>query len=118
MRALIAALGIATVLATPVWAAGVEGRFKVAGVSPNGGTYSGTVEVSRTADKIYKVNWMIGSKASLGTGIGDGSNYIAVGYQNNNSYGICLVVPKGDNAEAIWTSGGGKTLGAEQWTRE
>ncbi len=118
MRAWTAVVGGVLLAASPLSAADLTGHYRVAGKSPNGGSYSGTVDVTRTADKIYDVVWTIGSKKSVGTGIG-GGGHVAVGYKNNDSFGVCLIsLESGTRAEAVWTYAGSKNLGVEDWTRD
>lgn len=122
MRSWIAVVGGVLLATSPLSAAEFAGHYSVAGKSPNGGSYSGTVDITRTADKVYNVVWMIGSEKSVGTGIGSGSgsgSEMAVGYKNSDSFGICFLVLEGETqAKAVWTYAGSKKLGYENWTRD
>lgn len=61
-----------------VQSANIEGQYRLIGTNPgDGGTYTGTVRVSRTG-QTYSVVWTIGSQTFQGIGIyKDGSLSVA-----------------------------------------
>ena len=123
--ALIAAPGLA--LADP------SGTYNVVGRNTDGGTYKGTVEVSRMG-ATYKVVWVIGGKQSVGTGLdshfengdtivtgpaSDKDTGLSVGYLNKDSYGVATYYLQRDGSwQGVWTYGGSEHTTSENWTRQ
>ena len=110
------------------------GTYNVVGRNEdNGGTYKGTVEVSRTG-ATYKVVWVIAGKKSIGTGLGshfengntivtgpasDKDAGLSVGYINKDSFGIATYYQQSDGSwSGVWTSGGSQHTTSETWTRQ
>ena len=124
--ALIAAPSLA--LADPTGTYDLVGRN-----ADNGGTYKGTVEVSRMG-ATYKVVWVIAGKQSIGTGLGshfengdtivtgparDNDAGLSVGYINKDSFGIATYYLRPDGSwSGVWTYGGSQHITSETWTRQ
>jgi hypothetical protein len=94
-----------------------EGRYRVTGNNPGGGSeYSGTVTVERTGET-FRVIWQIGSQTFTGTGIG-GDKGLAVAYRSNEFSGLAIYGVDGDDWDGVWMVTDGRTLGTEKWRRE
>ena len=93
----------------------IVGRYNVEGRTPDGGAYSGTVEVVPTGDTL-RVTWVIDGQRYLGTGIGDDA-FITVSYRSGNDTGLVLLVNENGVWSGIWTYAGGTRLGQERWVR-
>jgi len=122
-------------IAAPALAkADATGTYNVSGRNASdGSTYTGTVEVSRTG-ATYKVVWNIDGKESTGTGLGshfehgdtiitgpatDNDTGIAVGYSNNDSYGIATYYLQSDGTwQGVWAYGGSENITTETWTKQ
>jgi hypothetical protein len=94
-----------------------DGRYRVTGNNPGGGSaYSGTVTVERTGET-FRVIWQIGSQTFQGTGIG-GDKGLAVSYRSSDFNGLAIYGADGDGWDGVWTVTDGRTLGTEKWLRE
>jgi hypothetical protein len=107
-----------TALATTLALAGdPEGRYRVTGNNPGGGTqYSGTVTVERTGET-FRVTWDIGNQTFVGTGIGSEKG-LAVAYRSGGQTGIAIYGPRGEGWEGVWAFTDGRNIGSETWTRQ
>jgi hypothetical protein len=100
-----------------VFAADLEGDYKVQGANPGGGgAYQGTVNVTKTGET-YRIVWVVGGTRYIGTGIGN-KDFLAVSYRSGNDTGLALYGTEGGNLIGVWTYAGGKEVGAEKWTRQ
>ena len=116
MRKVLLATALLLAGTTLALAADPEGSYNVEGANPGGnGNYSGTVTVEKTGDT-YRVVWDIGGTKYIGTGIGN-KDFIAVSYRSGNNTGLALYGEDGGNWLGVWTYAGGKTVGAERWSR-
>jgi hypothetical protein len=105
------------VAATAALAADPVGHYQVSGNNPSGGSqYTGEVTVSKTGDT-FKVVWIIDGTTYVGTGLGN-EDFIAVSYKSGDQTGLALFGPDNADWKGIWTYAGGKTIGAEKWTRK
>jgi hypothetical protein len=130
-----AVISACLLIAAPTLAlADPTGTYNVVGRNAdNGGTYKGTVEVSRTG-ATYKVVWTIAGKQSAGTGLGshfergdtivtgpasDKDTGLSVGYVNKDSFGIATYYLQRDGSwQGVWTYGGSEHTTSETWTRQ
>jgi hypothetical protein len=115
LKALFAAMMIC--LAAPAAFAGDPvGHYDVQGANMSGGgTYSGTVDVTRTGDTFHVI-WVIGDTTFIGTAIGN-DEFLAVTYRSGDDTGLALYSAKGDDWEGVWTYAGGTTIATENWTK-
>jgi hypothetical protein len=110
------------------------GTYSVTGHNAGGGgTYEGTVEVTRTGGT-YKVVWTIAGKNTIGTGLGshfengnsiitgpatDNDAALSVGYVSKDSFGIAQYYLQADGSwSGVWTYGGSKDVATETWTKQ
>jgi hypothetical protein len=115
----MALLGTALICAMvpAAWAADPVGHYTIQGGNMGAnGTYSGTVDVSRTGDTFHVI-WMIGGTTYVGTAIGN-DEFLAITYRSGDDTGIALYSAKGNDWEGIWTYAGGTALSTEDWTRQ
>ena len=92
------------------------GSYRVVGSNPGSSSqYAGTATVERTGDTL-RVTWVIGSMTYTGTGIGNDKGF-AVAYRTGNQTGVAIYGAKGDGWEGAWSYTGGRSVGAETWTR-
>ena len=124
--ALAAAFTVAAfgALADPV------GSFRVVGTNPDsGGTYQGTVTVSRNGET-YRVVWDVAGTRYVGTGLGavvenqrflvgpaDPADIaISIGYVSGNIFGMAMYFLQDDGTwEGVWTYGGSPKVAKETW---
>ncbi len=111
LRPLLALLALA---AGP--ASAQAGRYTVAGTNPvGGGTYGGTVTVSRQGEA-FRVVWLTGGDPVEGIGVVV-NDVLAVAYGGAGAPGACGVVAYNtagdDGFEAVWATMGGTALGTE-----
>jgi len=130
-RAIRAALAVLLLaLAAGQALAGPVGTFAVTGTNPDsGGTYTGTVTVSRTGDT-YRVVWNIAGTRYSGTGLGavirdktflvgpadENDIAISVGYVSGKTFGMAMYFLQEDGSwEGVWTYGGSDKVAKETW---
>ena len=112
----VAASAALLVSVTLGFAADPVGHYRIAGANPGGGDpYAGIVIVERTGET-YRVTWSVGGLTYVGTGIGNDKG-LAVSYQAGSQTGIAIYLAEGNGWKGAWTYSGGRTLGAEAWTR-
>ncbi len=115
---------------TSIALADPTGSYAVEGTNPgNGRGYTGTVDVRRTGET-YQVVWNVGGVEYIGTALGaaqvkDGftmgraskrDSVLAVSYISQNSFGLAFYVRQPDGSwNGIWTFGGSKQIGTENW---
>lgn len=111
---LIAGVLVALAPVAAAWGKDVAGRYSLAGRNPGGsGSYSGTVEVTRTGE-IYQVVWTVapGGTVYQGIGIQTGSSF-AVGYPQ----GVAAYTVNPDGSlTGLWAASGSNQVGQEDWT--
>ena len=117
MRATLLCLGLALSIGAPAAAADPAGQYAVRGENPGGGgTYRGSVEVTRTG-QTFRVVWVVGKDRFVGTGIGD-ETFVGVTYRSGNATGIALYAADGEDWKGVWTYDGGTQVGTERWVRQ
>lgn len=116
MRSLFVALAMLGGLVTAAFAADPVGTYKVQGTNPNGGSYTGTVTVTKTG-QTYQVVWEIGDTQFEGTAIGN-KDFMAVTYHSGDNTGLALYGEDGGNWRGLWTYAGGTKIASENWKRE
>jgi hypothetical protein len=117
MRRIVAASIALLSTVAVAFAADPTGSYTVQGTNPGGnGSYTGTVEVSKTGDT-YKVVWVVGGTRYIGTGIGD-KDFIAVSYKSGSDSGLALYGADGGNWAGVWAYSGAREMGTEIWKRE
>lgn len=108
--ALVAVLGVALVLAAPAVAADkvdLTGKYKCEGKNPQGGTYTGTVEIKKKGD-VYYLSWAIGPAETYeGIGLLEG-DVLAVSYTGGV---VAYKVEKGPKLVGRWTLSEGADKG-------
>lgn len=124
-------LGLAVLLlSAPLVLADPVGTYRVEGGNPDsGGTYQGTVEVTRTGD-VYQVEWLIAGQRFSGTALGgaivNGEFFVgpahpddiglSVGYVSGDSFGIAFYVKEPDGSwTGVWTYRGSRQIAPERW---
>ena len=116
MRKLII-FAAAMLLAATAAFAEPTGEYRVEGTNPGGGgTYRGTVSVTKTGET-YRVVWDIQGQRYIGTGIGN-KDFLAVSYRSGNETGLALYGEEGGSWVGIWAYQGGRNVGAERWRRQ
>ncbi len=104
-------------LAHTAFAGNPVGHYTVEGRNFDGeSTYSGTVDVTQT-DATYHIVWVIGSKTTVGTAIGN-KEFLAITYKSGKDSGIALYSAAKSDWDGIWTYAGGTTLSTEHWVRQ
>jgi hypothetical protein len=102
---------------TLAFAADPIGSYTIEGTNPGGnGTYSGTVEVTKTGET-YRMIWVVGGTRYVGTGIGT-KDFIAVSYKSGSDTGLALYGADGGNWAGVWAYSGARQVGTEIWKRE
>jgi hypothetical protein len=107
------------------------GTYQVQGKNPDGGQYTGVVEVMRTGET-YSVAWNVGGTKFIGTGLGAkfiGDRFemgpasaddtaISVGYISGKSFGMAMYFQQPDGTwQGIWTYGGSDKASLENWVK-
>lgn len=106
------------------------GSFDVEGKNPGSeSSYQGGVSVSRTGHT-YRVRWRVGRQTFIGTGLGatfkegkfvigpadKDDSLLAVSYISDGSFGLAFFIKRNDDSwEGIWTYGGSRKIGRENW---
>lgn len=117
MRRLVAVPFVLLFSVAAAFAADPTGNYTIQGTNPGGnGTYSGTVEVTKTGET-YRVIWDVGGTRYVGTGIGN-KDFIAVSYKSGSDTGLALYGADGGNWAGVWAYSGARNVGAEIWKRE
>jgi hypothetical protein len=98
----------------PVLAADdLEGSYRITlGANPDGGRYSGDVEIRRTGEA-YRLAWRIEDQAFGGVAIRAG-DLLGVGWGSPDSHGVVVYRVRGGALEGTWASAvSGEALGEE-----
>lgn len=106
------------------------GTYQVTGTNPDsGGTYTGTVTVTRTGET-YRVVWDIAGTRFTGTGLGavirnnkftigpadENDIAISVGYVSGKTFGMAMYFLQDDGSwNGVWTYGGSRDVASETW---
>jgi hypothetical protein len=95
---------------------GLAGRYEIVhGENPDGGTYSGTVEMTRQG-RIHDLRWYVPKLAYVGRGIRVG-DLLVVGYARGKAPGIVAYCMTSENGKGVWSYGGARGLGTEVISR-
>jgi hypothetical protein len=115
MRTIMLA-GILTVgFAAAASAAGIDGRYKVAGTNADGSPYGGTAEIVATGGPTCRIKWDTGSE-STGICMRSGNSFAAA-YQLGEHVGLVIYEIEGDGSmRGTWTVADSPGVGTEVLT--
>jgi hypothetical protein len=101
---------------TSATAAGLPGKYKVAGKNADGSPYSGTAEIVATSETTCRIAWQTGSTTSEGICMRNGDSF-AAGYSLGGSVGLVVYQMKADGTlEGLWTIADQEGVGVEVLT--
>ncbi len=101
---------------TSASAAGLPGKYHVAGKNADGSTYSGTAEIVATSETTCRITWQTGSTTSQGICMRNGNSF-AAGYSLGDSIGLVVYQMKPDGTlEGLWTIADQDGVGVEVLT--
>ncbi len=92
---------------------GIAGQYRIAAAAnPGGGTYNGSVAITRSGD-VYHLGWTIaGSPGYAGVGLHVG-NVLGVGWSTNSTPGVVVYEVSGGKLDGRWVSGSASGVGTE-----
>jgi hypothetical protein len=95
---------------------GLAGQYEIVhGESPDGATYSGTVQMARQG-RIHDMRWYLPDLAYVGRGIRVG-DLLVVGYARGKAPGIVAYCMTSENGNGVWSYGEARGLGKEVISR-
>ena len=78
-----------------------QGSYNVAGINPNGSSYSGRVNIARQGDR-YRFDWRVGSSSYQGVGTLDG-NVMVVNW--GGSTPVVYALAADGTLKGLWSNG-------------
>jgi hypothetical protein len=113
LKVLSVGVAVLTLLSGRVSAQSIEGDYKCAGSSPDGGEYAGKVSISKLGAPIYTLKWDLGTGGSyVGTGVFE-DGILAAAYGGGKPYGLVIYQVKGGKLQGKWLIGGQAGVGEE-----
>jgi hypothetical protein len=101
---------------TSASAAGLPGKYQVAGKNADGSAYAGTAEIVATSETTCRISWQTGSSTSEGICMRNGNSF-AASYALGDSIGLVVYQMKSDGTlEGLWTIADQGGVGTEVLT--
>lgn len=94
-------IGALALLAGPASAQGLSGSYTAEGRNPDGSAYSGTVQLTHSAN-VVSMAWRVGSSSYIGTGVQEG-RVITVNWGADTPV-VYVVMPDG-SLHGTWANG-------------
>lgn len=107
-RAVIGAVAALGLLAGSALAQGLTGSYGAQGRNPDGSTYTGTVQMTQSAD-VISMAWRVGASSYIGTGVKEG-RVLTINWGEATPV-VYVVMPDG-TLHGTWADG----LGLEKLT--
>ncbi len=113
MRRILHLAAAAAVLAQPVSAQSIGGRYQVQGTNFDGSPYGGEAEINLTSGTTCEIVWTTGSTSSNGICMRNDDSF-AAGYVLGDKIGLVIykLMPDG-SLNGLWTIAGQEGNGAE-----
>lgn len=116
MKHLIAILFAFAILALPVQAQSIGGRYQVEGTNLNGTTYSGEAQITLTSETTCEIEWITGSTTSVGICMRNGDSFSAA-YRMEDIVGLVIYKVMADGSlNGVWTIANNGGAGTETLT--
>ncbi len=116
MRPFHLVTAVAMMIASPVVAQDIGGKYTVEGTNLNGTTYSGTAEIVVTTETTCEIYWTTGGSTSQGICMRNG-NAFSAGYVLGDAIGLVIYEVKRDGSmDGLWTVAGQNGTGTEKLT--
>jgi hypothetical protein len=112
MKALLGGIFAATVLCGVASAQSIGGHYRVEGKNPNGSTYSGTADITRTSENTCRIVWNVGS-SSRGICMRNRNAFTAA-YSLGPKLGLVIYQISSDGSmQGLWTIADQTGVGTE-----